>query len=132
VSTEMLPDACLFPNGAIVTQARAAKMRPRDPVFDAIAEVCGIDPRSIAAKSVASRLGKCKRDIVEQSTAAGLPTEPMRLARGIAVRAQRYRDRWPRMTLSPEALAKHWSELGPQSAPVALSADELRRMALYG
>ncbi len=131
---ESLPDTCLFesPVSEVAPQSRAS--RPRDPIFDAIAEACGIDPRCVFAKSIASRLGKVKRDIIDQAEAAGLPTEPVRLAAGIMTRAQRYRERWPRMTLSPEALAKHFSELGPVSThlpPVALSGDELRRMSLY-
>ncbi len=64
---------------------------------------------------------------VAYARAAGLPTAPETLAHGITVRAQRYRERWPKIgPPSPEALAKHWLELGPPLArTTAVPADAL-------
>jgi hypothetical protein len=104
--------------------------REKDLIFDAIIEVCGIPPRE-ATNGTAARVGKTKREIVAFARDAGLPTDPAELAKGIRTRSRRYRVKMPGCELTPEALAKWWSTLGP-SAGVESSGslfEDLRRMS---
>lgn len=75
------------------------KPRPRNPLIDALAFIAGIPLREIGP-TVGSRLGKALSTI-KQST-------PEVTAEEITRRATNYRSHYPKIALTPEALAKHW------------------------
>lgn len=76
----------------------------RDPLFDALVFVCGINPAELTptARSAANKALKDLRSVKAD------PDE-------LPARAAVYRSRWPDTTLTPSALAKHWSQLNPDT-----------------
>lgn len=79
---------------------RAAR---KDEVWDAIVEAIGYAPTTAAARSM---VGKAVKELKSLSAQ---PSE-------IAVRASRYRNRWPEHSLTPTAFLKHWDSLGKEDA----------------
>lgn len=75
--------------------------KPRNVLFDAIAEVCGFNLTEIKAEG--GLIGKALADI----KAATPEVDPFE----IKARARRYRERWPNITLTPGGFAKHWPSL---------------------
>ena len=77
------------------------KERPRNPLFDAIAEQCGVlnEMNDVNAKAIGTALKN-----IRQSTPAVTPDE-------IRGRCNAYRAKWPSMSLTPMSLAKHWPSL---------------------
>lgn len=73
--------------------------RPRNPVWDCLCEVFGLEP---VTKSERSRLGKAVREFTEKGA---IPSE-------IRIRASRYRQQWPQAAFTAEALFKHWDLMG--------------------
>jgi uncharacterized protein YdaU (DUF1376 family) len=73
--------------------------RERNEVFDALAEVCGVAIGQVT-RALGGEIGKARADILAVSPDV-TPTEIRR-------RADAYRKEWPKATLSPSALAKHW------------------------
>ncbi len=82
----------------------AAKTRPQDLLFDAVAEVCGIIP----AELTSSARGALNNALKALRAVKATPNE-------IRARAAEYRKRWPNATLTPSSLAKHWPELRPSA-----------------
>jgi hypothetical protein len=78
----------------------------RDALFDALAVSCGIEPAELT-RSARGAINKALKDLRE---VGATPEE-------ISLRAERYRRRWPKMTLSATALAKHWAELTDGTGP---------------
>lgn len=81
----------------------AAAKKPRaprqpDPVFDAIAEVCGMAGK--VNDMNAGQIAVAKKNILQCSP--GVTPDEIRR------RAANYRHLWPSMSLTPTALAKHW------------------------
>lgn len=71
----------------------------RDGLWDGIREVTGFEPKTDGDRK---RMGK----VVSELRARGaLPEE-------VPIRAGRYRQAWPKITLTPEAMAKHWDQFG--------------------
>lgn len=93
----------------------AAKPRERDPIWDALMAVCGIDTASLT-KSSRGAYNRAVADLREAGATQGQ----------VMVRAKRYRDRWPNTSLTPTALAKHWPEL-ESGAAAAVSEAETER-----
>ncbi len=77
--------------------------RPRDALFDGLAQACGYDLRSITP-SAAKQVGMAKAEILAASP--DVTPEEMTL------RAQAYRRRYKDAPCTPMALAKHWPEFG--------------------
>lgn len=73
--------------------------RPRNELFDAVAEVCGM-PTVGLTKSEAGRIAAGVKQLREVNAT---PDE-------IRVRAGRYRATWPKVSLTPQSLASHWSD----------------------
>jgi len=82
----------------------AAKPRPRNELFDELVRMTGT-PLNQVTKALGGAVAAALRDIKEVS--------PEVTAVDIQRRAAAYREKWPKMTLSPSALAKHWGSLGP-------------------
>lgn len=84
------------------------KPRPVDAVWDAVVEVCNIDPASMTA----SARGPCNRAVKELKEVGAEPEEIRR-------RAGHYHQRYPGVALTPMALSKHWGQLHgpPDRAP---------------
>lgn len=96
--------------------ARTRKRTDRDDLWDAVAEVCGIDSNEIP-KSARSALGKV---VTELRDVGAIPGQ-------VRVRARRYHQRYEgRAALTPTALLKHWALLGDASATSALAAGQPR------
>lgn len=83
------------------------KPRSRNPVMDALASATGIDPAHIGT-AMAKRLNS-KITVIKESSPDVTPEE-------IQARAAAYRQKWPEMSLTPEALAKHWHTLSGASS----------------
>lgn len=82
---------------------KAKAPRARNPYWDALVAVFG-EPKLATERSV---FGKYRRELEE----AGVdPAE-------VAIRARRYRSRWPGASLTVHALVVHWSELEPERPP---------------
>ncbi|MGH9089994.1 MAG: helix-turn-helix domain-containing protein [Acidimicrobiales bacterium] len=90
--------------------------RRRDALFDAVAEVCGIDPSELTS----SARGATNRALADLRSVGATPED-------VRDRAATYRRTYPRTTLTPSALAKHWPALGG-SQPVDV-VDEVIEMA---
>lgn len=89
-------------NVSFVAEGGAAKPRKRDPLFDALAETCGLNLAEMtrpAASRVAAAL----------ATLRDLDPTP----EDIRKRAETYRRLHPDWELTPTALAAHWPELTP-------------------
>lgn len=84
-------------------KSRTPAKRERNPIWDALLIVCGVDPNKVNS-SEASRYGRMVR-ILNECNAT--PEE-------IQVRAHVYRQKFPNATLTPTALVNRWSECDPQ------------------
>lgn len=71
----------------------------RDGLWDGIREVTGFEPKTDGDRK---RMGKVVSDLRARGA---LPEE-------VPIRAGRYRQAWPKITLTPEAMAKHWDQFG--------------------
>ncbi len=87
--------------------APAKPSRPRNPIFDALAEECGMDPGAVT-KSEGGWLGTAAAEIAK----AGGSVEEIR------VRAGRWRREHPEIALTPSTLAKHWTRLASERAVI--------------
>lgn len=88
---------------------RTSKKRQRKPdvIFDAIVEVCGIDPSSLTSAARGS-INRARADLAR----VGADPESIRRA------ADGYRRTWPTTTLTASALAKHYPTfVGAKPAP---------------
>lgn len=85
-------------------KTKAPAKRARNPIWDALLVVCGVDPNNVNS-SEASRYGRMVR-ILNESNAT--PEE-------IQLRADVYRRKFPNATLTPTALVNRWSECNPAS-----------------
>lgn len=90
--------AILFPKAA-----GTRKVGGRDTLFDAIAEVCGVDLAGLT-REYAKKIATAKRDILEASPDLS-PDE-------IRTRAEAWRKKYPTCALTPQALSNHWPSLG--------------------
>lgn len=72
----------------------------RDELFDTLAEVCGIN----TAQLTKSGRGSLNGALGQLRAVDATPNQ-------VRVRANRYRQRYPDTTVTPPALAKHWSSL---------------------
>lgn len=82
-----------------------ASQRARNPIWDAVVEAFGLHP---ATKADNARMGR----IVADLKAKGAMPE------AVGERLARYRQTWPNMEATPEALVKHWDRFdGKHAAP---------------
>lgn len=91
-------DTDLKPLGADAPQANGRK---RDLVFEAIAEVCGLD-RSQLTDTERGRVNKAAKELREINATP----------EGIHYRAREFVERWPGMDLTPQALTGNYTLLG--------------------
>jgi hypothetical protein len=80
--------------------------RPRDALFDAVVEVCGIDPKTLTA----SGRGAINNSLKQLREVEATPPQ-------VQLRANRYRQQYRDAPLTPSALAKHWGSLTGASPP---------------
>ncbi len=86
--------------------------RQRDPVFDAIAVATGVDLEELS-RDDGKRIGMVAADLRGRWNG-----NPDNLPDEIANRVRRLRAKWGDKTVTPTALAKHWSSLGkPKRTP---------------
>lgn len=83
--------------GAETPSANGASKRPRDEIFEAVVEVCGYDPAHLT-DDARGRVNRATRQLRE------VGAEPP-MIRGFAIQ---YRDHWPNVDLTPQAIASHW------------------------
>ncbi len=85
------------PSGPV--RGTAIETHKRDPIFEAVASVCGIDWTVPMTRSARGQINKAVRELREIEAT---PEEIVRVAAA-------YRIRWPNIDLTPLALVKHWS-----------------------
>ncbi len=83
------------------------RQRKRDVIWDALMEVCGVNTSTINS-SEGSRYGRAVKLLKESSATAD----------EIHTRAKLYRRKFPGASMTPMAIANHWSELDPAMMPV--------------
>lgn len=86
-----------------IVEASPPATRRRDPLFDAVVAVCGLDPTELTP----SARGACNRALADLRAVQADPGE-------VPARAAVFRSRWD-VTLTPTALAKHWAACAPES-----------------
>jgi hypothetical protein len=82
--------------------AKAKANRDRNPLFDTLANVCGINTGELN-KSSGSMIAKAL-SLIKESDPSVMPLM-------ICEKAAIYRKKWPKVSLTPTALAKHWASL---------------------
>ncbi len=97
---------------------RRTNLRPRDLTWEATLAACGVDQGELtaSARSAANQAVKQLRDI---------GVEPAEIHR----RAQIYRQKWPDMSLTPSALARHWAECAHPPNHVNGVSESVRQIA---
>lgn len=90
----------------------------RDLLWDALCEVLGWNPEKMT-KGERGRLGRTVTGLLEAGARPG----------DVHARAARYREHWPNVDLTPEALEKHWSTFAPPKVDPAKSASRDPGMA---
>lgn len=85
---------------SVVLATDVAQKRPKNPLFDAVAEACGLGGKSLT-RSEGGRVAKAVKDLKE---VGATPEE-------VVLRARKYKEMWPRVSLTPTALAANWSKL---------------------
>lgn len=91
----------------------AKKERPRDPIWDALADLFG-EPQTKTEKSLR---GKTVRELREVNATPA----------GIKARAAEWPRLYPKIDLTQTALTKHWTKLGDEAGYVEPDADEAER-----
>lgn len=126
---------------------KLTKIEGRDLAFDALAEVCGVDPQGNRAREVGIALNGSKRHGLAlgirtlawrelDDDRAVIPGEPFErwLAATIRERGRDYRAGMGAAMLTPLALAKWWTDLdsATQRDPARRAAEEATRLAEEG
>lgn len=96
-----------------VAGKKGSRVSNGNPLFDAVCTACRLNP----SEAPGARIGKVLRDIRE-ATPDVTPAE-------IATRSAAYRQKYRDADLTPEALAKHWSGLGPKATPATTLPDNV-------
>ena len=117
-STDMASDgsrasAPAFPTRPVPKEQEPAAppaQRSRDELFEAVAEVCGVNTTELTKASRGAMNGA----VGQLRAVEASPGQ-------VKVRANRYRQRYPDTALTPAALAKHWPSLAEQSPPKQVS-----------
>lgn len=91
----------------IEPKVQKSKKRERNPIWDTLLEVCGVNPNKVNSNE-ASRYGRMVR-ILNESDAT--PED-------IRVRAEIYKQKFSYATMTPTALVNRWSECDPASQPM--------------
>lgn len=82
-----------------ISSAKDPPKRPPDLIFEAVCEVCGINPRDLTK----TQRGPLNRAVKELKDVKASPQD-------IFVRAQVFQALWPSIKLTPMALASRWAE----------------------
>lgn len=117
---EQPPEPSIEPSGNRHLPAPASPTpsgRRRDALFDAVVEACGIEP----AELTPSARGAVNKALAGLRSVTASPED-------VFDRAAAYRKVYPRNTLTPSALAKHWPQLGGP-VPVADMVGRVFEMA---
>lgn len=80
--------------------ASSGKQRPVDPIWDALMEACHVDPKSVT-DSARGAYNRAVKDL------RGLGATPGQ----ITLRARKFTQQWPGITITPTALVRRWPEL---------------------
>lgn len=89
--------------------AIASKQRERDELWEAVLAATGTRPEDVTD----SHRGAIAKAVGDLRKVDATPDE-------VHVRARRFRTTWPKLTLTANALARHWAEFG---APAPAEAD---------
>lgn len=112
------------------TTGLGGKPPSRNELFEAVAEVCGIDWRGTLTKSERGELNNAVKQLRDVNATVA----------EVHAKAKAYRRKWPNVDLTPSALVKHWSKVDavpPESsratpAPYDPDEAEARFQALTG
>lgn len=91
----------------------AARLKPRNLPWEALAEIEGWKGERIPPGSWSSKIGKCVKEAKEFCP----ELSDHDLALEIRRRAKAYREKWPNMTITAPALLKHWIQFGEACQP---------------
>lgn len=132
--------------GAPVGPPKLTKIDGRDVAFDALAEVCGVDPSGNRAREIGVALNGSKRSglargiremVWREADDPELGGEAFEvyLVTLIRIRAQRYREMMRGAALTPLALAKWWTDIDAAATsrdPAQAAFAEAQRLAEEG
>lgn len=100
---EMSPEPSYEPSVEPLAAApRESKPRPKDDIFEAVANACAI-PLDRLTATERGRINKAAKELRD------IGTTPDEIAR----KAQAYRQQYPDMPLTPQALTGNWAQLTP-------------------
>ena len=85
-------------------EAKPKAPRPKDPLWEAMLEVCGINGDTLT-RSSRGQLNSAVKELRD----VGATADEVRAKAGV------YRKTWPAVSLTPTALVKHWSQLATRS-----------------
>lgn len=116
-----LPTSTPVPNGHAqhlpaaqdVPRAKDRPVRERNAAWDALASLEGVGIADRPNRLASGAIGKALKVIRESCPDLGLDE----IAQEIERRADNYRRQWPRATLSPMALARHWARFDRVEEP---------------
>lgn len=92
----------------------AASQRKRDPIFEALAEVCGIDWQEGLTDTSRGRLNSATSELRK----VGATPEDIRR------RARRYVQLYPHVVVTPQGLTGNWGQLGEVRPRMATKSEE--------
>lgn len=118
-----LPIDLVTTSDEVVTRQPAKtgnRARKVDPLFDALADVCEIDPAELT-RTARGALNAALRDL------RAVDATPEQ----IHDRAGQYRRAWPTVSLTPTALARHWAECSPRASPLDERQAEIARVQAW-
>ncbi len=96
------------PSGTV--SRTVSQTHKRDPIFETVSSVCGIDWTLPMTRSQRGQINKAAKELRE------IEADPEAIVRVAAA----YRIRWPSIDLTPNALVKHW---GTATAPLPASPE---------
>lgn len=107
---QLLPDASvrtepsIEPSEVLASSAaeKAKPTRKANPLFDAVVEACGLTGKNLT-RSEGGRIAKSVKDLRD---VGATPDE-------VLLRAKKYREMWPNVSVTATALAANWSKLEP-------------------
>lgn len=92
-------------------QNLAPAARPADELFDAMVDVCNLDPAELT-KSARGRVNRAVKELRDINASP----------QGVRARAEVHRSRWPNAELTPTSLAANYAQLGTPQAPLRPSS----------
>jgi len=94
--------------------ATASRERPRDVLFETVADVCGYNLKALT-KTARGRLNAAVKELRD------IQADPDQIVRF----ARRWKQTYPDATLTPQAITGNWAALAPSAAPATCQCGQL-------